>query len=419
MEENNITSQYEYVQTPEMESNGPTLDEMEQEYQKKRRRSRRRNTIILLIALSVFVFVGSVSIFVFVNKYFAPGYGSQSESSQMPSILEESKDPADVKGPGVENGPTVVLHSRPDSDTAMMTIPDIFQKVSPSVVMILAGDDSAMALGTGIVMSSDGYIITNAHIIDGADDIQIVMNDNQTVYDAKIMGSDVSSDIAVLKIEAENLQSAVFGDSDQVIVGESVVTIGNPYSVDYAQTVTDGIISGIRRNVYDGKTNSNLLQTNAQLNPGNSGGPLINMYGQVIGINSSKIMSSGNSTYEGLGFAIPMTDAKEIIEELIRFGYIKPDPVIGVTVSFVDADTAIAEDTVSGCMIMSIEKNSDAYKKGLRIGDIITKINGKEFDDLDGFINEKNRFEVGDTVELTYWRMGKIQTVRVKLSSAT
>ena len=129
MEENNITSQYEYVQTPEMESNGPTLDEMEQEYQKKRRRSRRRNTIILMIALSVLVFVGSVSIFVFVNKYFAPGYGSQSESSQMPSILEEPKDPADVKGPGVENGPTVVLHSRPDSDTAMMTIPDIFQNI--------------------------------------------------------------------------------------------------------------------------------------------------------------------------------------------------------------------------------------------------------------------------------------------------
>ena len=245
------------------------------------------------------------------------------------------------------------------------------------------------------------------------------MNDNQTVYDAQIMGLDSSSDIAVLKIEATGLQPAVFGDSNQVIVGESVVTIGNPYSVEYAQTVTNGIISGIRYNVYDGKTSANLLQTNAQLNPGNSGGPLINMYGQVIGINSSKIMSSGNSTYEGLGFAIPMTDAKEIVDELIRFGYIKPDPVIGVTVSFVDADTAIAEDMVSGCMVMTIEKTSDAYKKGLRVGDIITKINGKEFSDLDGFIEEKNRFEIGDTVELTYWRMGEIYTVCVKLSSAT
>ena len=415
MEENKINNVpqpdacMEPMQQPEPIA--PTLEEMEQEYQKKRKKRRRRNTIILLIALSVFVFVGTVSSFVFVYKYFAE------EQELLPSRIEESESSSDVKGPGVENGPTIQLQDRPDADTGLMTIPEIFQKVSPSVVMILAGDDAAMALGTGIIMSSDGYIITNAHIVVDADDIQIVMSDNKTVYDAEIMGLDVPSDIAVLKIEAKDLQPAVFGNSEQVIVGESVVTIGNPYSVDYAQTVTNGIISGIRHNVYDGKTSANLLQTNAQLNPGNSGGPLINMYGQVIGINSSKIMSSGDSTYEGLGFAIPMADAKEIVDELIRFGYIKPDPVIGVTVSFVDADTAIAEDMVSGCMVMTIEKNSDAYKKGLRVGDIITKINGKEFQDLDGFIEEKNRFEIGDTVELTYWRMGETYTVRVTLSS--
>ncbi len=401
------------------ESIEPVLVDPEQEIQRKRKKRRRRNTIILLIAISVFVFVGTVSSFVFLYKYFDEGYGPHSESSVHSSAQEESRPSSDMKGPGVENGPTIQLQDRPDLDAETMTIPEIFQAVSPSVVMILAGDDDSMGLGTGIIMSSDGYIITNAHIIDGADNIQIVMNDNKTVHDAQIMGADTQSDIAVLKIEATHLQPAVFGDSEQVVIGESVVTIGNPYSVDYAQTVTNGIISGIRHNVYDGKTNTNLLQTNAQLNPGNSGGPLINMYGQVIGINSSKIMSSGNSTYEGMGFAIPMTDAKEIVDELIRFGYIKPDPVIGVTVSFVDTDTAIAEDTVSGCMVMSIEKNSDAYRKGLRIGDIITTINGKEFDDLEGFIEEKNRFEIGDTIELTYWRMGKIQTVRVTLSSAT
>ena len=397
----------------------PTLDEMEQEYQKKRQRRRRRNTVILLIALGVFLFIGTVSSFVFVYKYFAEEFGLQTESSEEPFMLEEDEPSDEVRGPGVENVATITLQNRPNTDAGLMTIPEIFQKVSPSVVMILAGNDTGMALGTGIIMSSDGYVITNAHIIAGAKEIQIVLNDNKTVYDATVMGSDVTSDIAVLKVDANHLQPAVFGDSEQVIVGESVVTIGNPYSVDYAQTVTDGIISGIRHNVYDGKTNSNMLQTNAQLNPGNSGGPLINMYGQVIGINSSKIMSSGDSTYEGLGFAIPMTDAKEIVDELIRCGYIKPDPVIGVTVSFVDKDTAIADDMVSGCMVMTIEKNSDAYRKGLRVGDIITEINGKTFEDLDGFIEEKNRFEVGDTVELTYWRMGKIQTIQVKLSSAT
>lgn len=422
MEENMIERMSESPDAVEKSMPEPiesVVVDLDQEILRYRKRRRRRNAIILFIATIVFIFVCVTSGFVFFHKYFTDDLDLPSDSSVGSSSQEDSKQPSDMKGPGIENGPTIQLQDRPHAEAEPMTIPEIFQKVSASVVMILTGSEDSMGLGTGIIMSSDGFIITNAHIIDGADDIRIVMNDNKTVYNARVMGADMQSDIAVLKIEATHLQSATFGNSEQVIVGESVVTIGNPFSVDYAQTVTNGIISGIRRNVYDGKSNTNLLQTNAQLNPGNSGGPLINMYGQVIGINSSKIMSSGTSTYEGMGFAIPMTDAKEIIDELIRYGYIKPDPVIGVTVSFVDADTAIAEDTVSGCMVMSIEKNSDAYQKGLRIGDIITKINGKEFDSLEGFIEEKNRFEIGDTIELTYWRMGKMRTVRVVLSCAT
>lgn len=419
MEENKFDWISESTETETSET--PVEDDVavhECEIQREKQKRRRRNMWILWIALSVFVFVGTLSCFVFVHKYFAGDYGSQAGSHEQ-SSQEQSESSSGVRGPGVEDGPTLQLQHRPDSDAAVMTIPQIFQKVSPSVVMILAGYDNRMALGTGIIMSSDGYIITNAHVISDAKNIQIVLSDNRTVFDATVMGADEVSDIAVLKVDADNLQPAVFGDSDQVVVGESVVTIGNPYSVEYAQTVTDGIISGIRYNVYDGKITGNLLQTNAQMNPGNSGGPLINMYGQVIGINSSKIMFRGTSTYEGMGFAIPMSDAKVIVNKLIRYGYIKPDPVIGVTVSFVDADTSIAEDMVSGCMIMTIEENSDAYQKGLRVGDIITQINGKEFDSLDGFIEEKNQFEIGDTIELTYWRMGKVDTVQVKLSSST
>ncbi len=397
----------------------PTLFQMEEQTQARLRRRRRRNTVILLVALAVFVFVSWVSGFVFIKKYFAdhvpvaPGASSSQEQSQ-PSGSSSNKP-----GPGVENGPTVQLEDKPSAATPQLTIMEIYQRLSPSVVMILASDRSSMGLGTGIIMSQDGFIITNAHIIEGAQEIQIVLNDNTTSYTAQVMGSDSASDIAVLKIEATGLEPATFGDSDQVVVGEGVVTIGNPYSTEYAQTVTDGIISGIRRNLYGSNVSTDLLQTNAQLNPGNSGGPLINMYGQVIGINSSKIMSSGSATYEGLGFAIPMTDAKEIVDELIRYGFITPDPVIGVTVSFVSQDTAIADDMVSGCMVMSIEQDSDAYKQGLRVGDIITQINGKEFDDLDGFIGEKNRYQAGDAVRLKYWRLGEYYDIQVTLMSGS
>jgi serine protease Do len=386
---------------------------------RKKQRRRRRNTVIVLVALAVFVFTGAVSGFVFLNKYFTDRLFDDSGQSSQPPTSTPSMPSVNKPGPGVENGPTVQLEDRPGSNVPMMSIPDIYQQVSPSVVMILAGSNSSMALGTGIIMSEDGFIITNAHIITASDDIQIVMCDNETIYNAEIMGSDTTTDIAVLKIDAHDLQPAAFGNSDQVVIGESVVTIGNPYSMSYAQTVTDGIISGIRRNVYDGSTKTNLLQTNAQLNPGNSGGPLINMYGQVIGINSAKIMSSGSATYEGLGFAIPMTDAKEIVDELIRFGYIAPDPVIGITVSYVSQESASAVSMVSGCMVMSVEPDSDAHKQGLRIGDIITQINGKTFNDLDGFIREKNRHQVGDWIDLTYWRMGEYYEIRVELIEAS
>ncbi len=396
-----------------------TLFQMEEQTQARQRRRRRRNTVILLVALAVFVFISTVSGFVFVKRYFAEHVPDRPGASSSQSQSQPSDPPTTKPGPGVENGPTVYLEDKPNASTPQMTIADIYQKLSPSVVMILASDRSSMALGTGIIMSQDGFIITNAHIIEGASEIQIVLNDNTTSYKAQIMGSDTASDIAVLKIEATGLIPATFGDSDQVVIGEGVVTIGNPYSTEYAQTVTDGIISGIRRNLYSGNVSTDLLQTNAQLNPGNSGGPLINMYGQVIGINSSKIMSSGSATYEGLGFAIPMTDAKEIIDELIRYGYITPDPVIGVTVSFISQDAAIAEDMVSGCMVMSIEQDSDAYKQGLRVGDIITQINGKEFDDLDGFIDEKNRYQAGDTVQLKCWRMGEYYSIQVTLMSGS
>lgn len=207
----------------------------------------------------------------------------------------------------------------------------------------------------------------------------------------------------------------MFGDSDKVEVGDPVVSIGNPYSVQYAQTVTDGIISGIRQGVYVNNRKLDLLQTNAQLNPGNSGGPLINEYGQVIGINNSKIMSDGVDTYEGMGFAIPMTQAKVIIDELIATGKVEGQPIIGVTVAQVTQEMAEQEGVVPGARVVSIDTSSDAYSRGMRLGDIITQINGKTFEDVDDFVEEKNRFKIGDQISLTYWREGKTYEIQVRL----
>ncbi len=267
-------------------------------------------------------------------------------------------------------------------------------------------------------MSADGYIITNEHVIDGSDKITIVMNDNTTTYTARVIGADANSDIAVLKVDADGLSPAVLGDSDKVVVGEAVVAIGYSYGTEYVQSVTNGIISGIRRGIYIDGMKTDLLQTNAPLNPGNSGGPLINGYGQVIGIVNSKIMTDGTDTYEGMAFAIPMTKAKSIIDELIRYGYIPPVPVIGVTVSYLDEDAATAQNAVPGCLVASVDSTSDAYKQGIRKGDIITQINGITFTDLDGFIDEKNRFAVGDEIELTYWRNGQTYTIKVELMAS-
>ena len=191
---------------------------------------------------------------------------------------------------------------------------------------------------------------------------------------------------------------AVLGDSDKVEGGRPVVSIGNPYSVQYAQTVTDGIISGIRQGVYVNNRKLDLLQTNAQLNPSNSGGPLINEYGQVIGINNSKIMSDGVDMPRVYDFIIRATQAKVIIDELIATGKVEGQPIIGVTVAQVTQEMAEQEGVVPGARVVSIDTSSDAYSRGMRLGDISTQINGKTFEDVDDFVEEKTGFKIGDQI---------------------
>ena len=402
--------------TPQRQGPYGEYDYMEQ---KKKNERRRRTGLIAAVSVIVFLFVGVVSAFVWLNRYSerpaAPpsssqqSSGGQSQAPQQPSQSSQGSSEPEL----LDDAPEVIITE--GAAEPSLTVSEIYKKVSPSVVMILADGEGGTGLGTVIIMSEDGYIITNAHVIHNATKITIIMNDNTVSYEAAVRGRDNNSDIAVLKVDANGLTPAVFGDSDKVEVGDPVVSIGNPYSVQYAQTVTDGIISGIRQGVYVNNRKLDLLQTNAQLNPGNSGGPLINEYGQVIGINNSKIMSDGVATYEGMGFAIPMTQAKVIIDELIATGKVEGQPIIGVTVAQVTQEMAEQEGVVPGARVVSIDTSSDAYSRGMRLGDIITQINGKTFEDVDDFVEEKNRFKIGDQISLTYWREGKTYEIQVRL----
>ncbi|MBQ8612229.1 MAG: trypsin-like peptidase domain-containing protein [Oscillospiraceae bacterium] len=279
----------------------------------------------------------------------------------------------------------------------------IADQVRDSVVGILIYDGfglEAAGGGTGIVMSEDGYIITNAHVVVDATGLTVVMHD-ESRYTARVVGYDEKTDLAVIKINATGLKPAEFGDSDAVVVGEKAVAIGNPGGL--AGSVSQGIISGLNREITitlsdNTVASMNVIQTDAAINPGNSGGPLLNAWGQVIGINSSKIVASG---YEGIGFSIPVNEAKPIIDNLIQYGYVKDRAVLGISVIALDATNGPANGLPSqGLYIASIAEYSDMLNHGIEPGDVILKANGREMITTDDLTEELKSFRPGDTIRM-------------------
>lgn len=315
-------------------------------------------------------------------------------------------------GSGVASGPigsgfTLEIIDIPaeSPDELELSLQDIYKKNVPSIVGIEAVVDGGYYTGTGIIMSEDGFIVTNAHVIEGAEKILVTLYNDDAEYDASLVGSDAQSDLAVLKIEASGLTAAEFGNSDILEVGDKVVAIGNPLGQNL--TMTDGIISATSREItYDGYSMT-LLQTNAAINEGNSGGPLINMYGQVIGITNMKMISY-YSSIEGIGFAIPSAFIKTIVDELLEQGYISGRPTIGITVIALNEYVArqYGVDITSGVYVASVDEGSDAYKKGLRTGDIITAVEGEAITTVAELQERKNELGVGDTLNLTIYRDG-------------
>ena len=299
-----------------------------------------------------------------------------------------------------------------ESHGKALSIQDIYKKVNPSTVTVLTGmrDGSAM-VGTGVIITEDGYILTNAHVVAGGSECYVAL-DTGDDYPARLLGLDEEKDLAVLKIDGSGLPAAEFGDSDALTVGDPVYAIGNPLGVELRGTLTDGIVSAINRDVYVDGATMTLIQTNAALNNGNSGGPLINQYGQVIGINTMKMGSSSDASVEGLGFAIPISSAAYMVNDLIAFGKIRPEVVLGVSVSIASVTLDSGETALT---VMEVTPGGPGDEAGIQVDDRIVTADGEVLASSADLLRIRRRHEAGDTLTLVIERDGRRFTVGVVL----
>ena len=321
------------------------------------------------------------------------------------------------------SAPTLQINSKPESDSSNssdnydtadgMAGEDIYKKVNPSVVSVISTTSEGTGSGSGVIMSKDGYIITNNHVVDGAQSVSVQLSDG-TSLDAEIIGTDEQTDLAVIKVTpTSDLTAAEFGDSDELEPGEYAYAIGSPGGVQFANTITGGRISAINRDLTVNDRVMTLIQTDASINNGNSGGALINKYGQVVGITSAKLSGNafGSATVEGMGFAIPINTAKDIVDELIQNGYVSGRPSIGITGQNVES----ADGKVSGVQVYSIDSRAKAASEGLQVGDVITAVDGTPTPDMDKVNELKQDKKAGDKLTLSVYRISTGKTLNITI----
>ncbi len=371
-------------------------------------------SILALICVAV-ISIGSIA-----------GYITLSDNGYKIPFLNSDKDDGDddiddddddiISDDNVANKDLPTLIQMAGKEDAL-SVPEIVKKVSPSVVGISSVLQTGTSTGTGIIMSEDGYIITNGHVVEDATQITVMIaeNDQYVEEKASLVGIDTKTDLAVLKINKKNLTPAEFGKSSELQVGELAIAIGNPLGFELAGSVTGGIISALNRELNIENKNLTLIQTDAAINPGNSGGPLVNCYGQVIGINSAKISSA---YAEGLGFAIPMDEAKPIIDNLIQYGYVKGRPMIGISGQDISAAQAKFNDVPQGVYVVFTSEGSGAEKAGIKNGDIITAVDGKSITSMSDITKHIEDKKAGEKIELTVFRDNKTFDVTVVLTEA-
>ena len=370
---------------------------------------------IIALLLILVIFLSGVAAFLGIsNLQLMSQLNDQNQRKEamafsMPEQVNDvvQKQPEDVEP--VPSEPEVTIAQTPQGHSNLphedaMPLQDIYSKNMPSVVSITIQSQLGIGTGTGVILSEDGYIVTNSHVLKDAVEIQVKLYDGLQ-YSASLVGNDSLTDLAVVKIDAEGLLPAEFGNSDSLRVGDMVVAIGDPLGQQFSGTMTDGIISGIDRDVMvDGRV-MNLLQTNAAMNSGNSGGPLINCYGQVIGINTMKIGTfSDRAGVEGLSFAIPSTTVMDVVNQLMDQGYVSGRPRLGIEGEGVTTFQHYYYGFPAGIYITQVDDHLRREGLDIHPGDILTAINGVAVTNMDQVNAIVYRLEVGDTVQLQLYR---------------
>ena len=332
-----------------------------------------------------------------------------------------------------KNGGQTVMYQAASGGSATSTsstgssLSDVAGAVTPSVVVVTTeqivtdnyfwgGQQVLSGAGSGVILTTDGYIVTNYHVVEGARQITVTLHDDST-YTATVVGSDQQSDIALLKIDATGLTPAVLGDSDSVQVGEVVIAVGNPMGT-LGGTVTDGIVSDLNRDISVEGNEMTLMQTSAAISPGNSGGGLFNTNGELIGIVNAKY---SDEDAEGLGFAIPVNTMKIVVQDLLENGYVTGRPAFGITVITVsDVQTAMQYGVSSlGVYVNSVDEGSGAEAAGMKAGDRIVSIGTQLVESTDDVTNALKSYNVGDVVEVQVDRGRELITLQVTLGEKT
>lgn len=400
------------AQEPQAES-APyvTYESINKEPDAPKKKSSHMGLKIASIAL-VCALLGSIGGGTLVGKMVYDKFNPQTQA-ETETVAEA--EPTVASTEGGYSDPIVVTTN---TNGPAMSPSEIFATYSKAVVGIncettanVFGQTSTTASsGSGFIITADGYVVTNHHVIDGADTIAVMLQD-ETAYPAEVVGYDEDNDVALLKIQATGLPTVSIGDSDTLTVGEQVVAIGNPLG-ELTHTLTVGYISAMDREINTDGNPINMLQTDAAINSGNSGGPLFDSHGNVCGITTAKYASS---SIEGLGFAIPINDAMNIVYSIQQYGYVKGKPSFGITVASLSLTYASYYGLPVGCYVNEVVADSGAEKGGMLSGDIITHLGDVAVQDVTGLTAELKNYKAGDTVKVTVYRQGQTVDLNITL----
>ena len=440
MNENHQIPENENLSQSPREENIPPVEEKKEENQEYRysytpnpvppvtpppQKPKKNKTFVIigvLVVLYLALVLGLVALISSGALEFASPESAETQKGESENQTEGEKDKnAPIKENPSADGNHLIVGE--DYSGKALTAADLYEQNVGYVVFVEANYPQGKSTGSGFVIDGkNGYILTNHHVVASCENIGVTFQDGES-YTAKLIGSDSVNDVAVLKIEKEGLKNVTIGNSDNLKIGDDILVIGNPLG-DLTFTLTRGVVSGVDRVINTGENNITTFQTDAAINSGNSGGPAFDATGAVVGIASAKYAATG---VEGIGFCIPINDAMEIAKDLVAHGYVTGRPNFGISVTDSSGyeyttdewGRRVIIETMPGARVESVGKGTCAEKAGLKVGDIVTKLNDKKVKTANELINEKNRYKAGDTVTVEVYRDSKTITLTVTLDEYT